>query len=295
MTEDRPRGDGGVAHATELTRERADADRSAFLGRIAGFAGREYRVVFRSQWPAGLALAFGIFAAGVVLYGQGQVGPTRPAAVVITLAELGVYLVPLAALALGHGTIVDADERGALELLFALPVPRRDVVVGVALGRAFALTGALAVGFGAGAVAFVRYAGLAGLPGYVTFAAGAVGVGVAFLALGVLVSAVAERKSHALGGALAVWAWFVLVHDLLALALAVALDLSRDALAVLVLANPVDVFRLFVLAGTGAPHGGTAASLVVDAVGVPVLVAALLGWMVLPVLAAARLVEQRTI
>lgn len=295
-TEGPPRGDGGVGHAAEFTRERAGAGSSdGVLERIGAFAAREYRVVFRSGWTGGLAVAFALFAVGVVLFSQGQVGPTRPAAVVITLAELAVYLVPLAALALGHSTIVDADDRGALELLFALPVPRRDVVVGATLGRAFALTGALVAGFAAGGVAFVRYAGLAGLAGYVTFAAGAVGVGVAFLGLGVLVSAVAEEKSHALGGALAVWAWFVLVHDLLALGLAVALDLSRGALAVFVLANPVDVFRLFVLAGTGAPYGGTAASLVVDSVGVPVLVAALLGWMVVPVLAAARLVERRTV
>ncbi|MFB6207404.1 MAG: ABC transporter permease [Haloglomus sp.] len=259
------------------------------------FAGREYRVVFRSRWTVGIALVVALFAVGVVTISTGRVGPTRPAAVVITLAELSVYLVPLIALALGHGTVVDAAERGTLELLLALPVPRRDVVLGATLGRAFALVGALAVGFGAGAVVFVREAGIAAVGSYLTFVGSGLWLGATFLGLAVLVSTAAPEKSYALGGSLVIWAWFVLVHDLLALGVAVALDLSRGSLTALVLANPVDVFRLLVLASADAAYGSSAAALVVDATGPGVLTAALLAWLVGPPLAASRLIDRRNV
>lgn len=309
MTDGEPRGDGGVgvgvddAVGVESVSPTETADTTATTDalpldiprRLLAFAGREYRVVFRSRWTLGIALVVTLFTVGVLTVTTGKVGPTRPAAVVITLAELSVYLVPLVALALGHGTVVDADERGTLELLLALPVPRRDVVVGATLGRAFALVGALAIGFGAGAVVFVQSAGIIALDRYLVLVGAILWLGVVFLGLAVLVSTAAPEKSHALGGALVLWAWFVLVHDLVALGLSVALDLSRGALTALVLANPVDVFRLVVLASTGAPNGGSAAALVVETLGTVPLAAALLAWAVVPGLLAGRLIERRNV
>jgi Cu-processing system permease protein len=303
MTDD-SRSDGGMSHAgthnAEAQRETTNAVGThsisgGHLGRIVAFAKREYRIVYRSQWPLGLAAAFALFAAGVVFFGTNEVGPTQASAVVVSLAELSVYLIPLAALALGHGTIVDADDRGSLEVLLSLPVPRADVVIGAAAGRAFAMAGSLLLGLAVGAVVFVQVGGGALLSMYVSYAVAAVALGVVFVALGVLVSTIAGQKSHALGGALLVWGWFVLVYDLLVLGVAVAVDLSTGALSALLLANPVDVFRLLVLSTSGAAYSGTTASIVVDSIGMPVLVGAMIAWLVVPVLLAGRLVNRRNV
>jgi ABC-type transport system involved in multi-copper enzyme maturation permease subunit len=63
-------------------------------------------------------------------------GPGRFDAVAASLAELGVYLVPLAGLAVGCDAIVGPARSGALELLFSLPVPKGRVVVGSVLAEA---------------------------------------------------------------------------------------------------------------------------------------------------------------
>lgn len=126
------------------------------------------------------------------------------------------------------------------------------------------------------------------------FLAGAVAVGAAFLAIAVLVSTLAREKTHALGGVLLVWVWFVLVHDLLALGVVAAFELPEAVLSVFVLTNPTSIFRVLVLGQLGTTAGsGFAAVLSTTGLSTPGLVAALLAWCVLPVAAAGLLVSRR--
>lgn len=288
MPDSRP--DGGV----ETCHDHAAVDRSGegSLQRVLAFAIREYRVVFRANWTSGLTLAFALFSVGVVFLTRSPLAHDRVAAVVLSLTELGVYLVPLAAFAFGYGAVVDARERGTLEVLLSLPVRRRDVLLGIYLGRATALAGALAVGLGAGGLLLVQFAPGA-LALYLRFVAAAVVAGLAFLAVALCLSTVAREKSHALGGSLLVWAWFVLVHDLLALGAVVTLDLPTGALAAFLLANPADLFRLLVLSGTPTAGSGFAAVLAAAGLSPTAVVVGLVAWIVAPVAAAAALLGRR--
>ncbi len=119
-----PVDDGGTEGSTAT-----DAADESALARLADsslltIARREYRLAVRSRWALGVALLFGLFTTAVVQFGASSVGPGRFDAVVATIAELGVYLVPLTALAVGYDAIVGADERGSLELMLALPVTK---------------------------------------------------------------------------------------------------------------------------------------------------------------------------
>jgi len=96
---------------------------------------REYRLAVRRRWALGVAVLFALFSVALVFLGGSAVGPTRVAAVLASFAQLGVYVVPLAALAVGFDTIVGADESGSLEMLLALPLSNAAVVVGTYLGR----------------------------------------------------------------------------------------------------------------------------------------------------------------
>lgn len=275
----------------------ATADASAYplvlVRPVAELAGREFRVATRRRWTYGLAVLFAVFTTGLVVFGTSQVGPTRYDAVVVSLAEFGVYVVPLAALAFGYDAIVGAAEEGSLELLFALPISRTGVVVGIYLGRAAAFTTAVVVGSTPGAVVLAALTTPAAVGPYAVFVLAATATGWAFLAVGTLVSTVAAGKVRALGVSLAAWAWFVLLHDLVALALVAALSLPRGMLAVLVLTNPVDAFRLLVLGQFPATSGGFAAVLTAANLSAPVLAAALALWTVGPLALAAWLVRRR--
>jgi Cu-processing system permease protein len=303
-----PAPDGGVVAAdapatqlhdggTERSTATDAADESA-LARLADsslltIARREYRLAVRSRWALGVALLFGLFTTAVVQFGASSVGPGRFDAVIATIAELGVYLVPLTALAVGYDAIVGADERGSLELMLALPVTKGRVVVGTAIGRAAVLSGAMLLGFVPGALLTVRYIGLASVGQYAAVALAAVLTACAMLGVAVLVSTVARTKTHALGAALAIWLWVALLHDLVALGAVAGFDLGSGAIAAAILLNPVDCFRVLALSQVDVVAGGFGSVLAQAGLTTPMVAAALVAWVVVPVGVAAKLIQRR--
>jgi len=258
-------------------------------------AGREYRLAVRRRWAVGVAVLFALFSTALVFLGGSSVGPARTNAVLASFAQVGVYLVPLAALAVGFDAVVGADESGSLEMLLALPLPAASVVVGKYLGRAAALAGGMLAGFAVGGGLLVRYAGVAVLGSYAPVVLAAVAAGCAFLGVGVLASALAAEKTHALGAALAAWVWFVLVHDLAALGLVATLDLPSWTVGAAVLLNPADLFRVLVLRTVPTTAGGIAGVLEATSLGGAVLLAALAAWTVLPVAGAVLAFRRRAV
>jgi len=283
----------GATDAAAAT-ETASAYSLAHLDQVVAVARREYAVLARARWHYGLALVFAAFSLAVVGLTGSAAGPTSAGALLLTLAELSVYLVPLAALALGYGAVVGAAERGTLELLFSLPLPREGVLVGKFLGRAAAFATGVTLGLGAGGVAVLARYGIGMLPAYLHYLLTAVTVGVAFLAVGVCLSAAASDKARALGAALLAWVWFVLVYDLAALWAVVALDPPRWALALVVLGNPADVLRVVVLSLVPSGTGGIGATIAATTVPAVALVAGLLAWVAVPVYVGGRLLARRS-
>lgn len=257
-------------------------------GSVASVAAREYRICARTRRISGVAVLFAAFSAVVASVGT----PGDPAATVATLIELSVYLVPLAGLAFGYDAVVGARERGTLDTLLVLPIDRRLAFVGVALGRAVAVATGLIVGLAAGGVVLALTAGPAALPTYVPYALLSVAVGVVALTAGVVVSAAATEKARALGAALLLWVWLVVVHDLLAVGLLTAVAVPGEVVTALLLANPADLYRV---AALGALPTASAEGTTLAAAGLsPGLAAlALAGWTVLLVALGAVLFARR--
>lgn len=303
-TPNRTSTDGGVAggesaaEATPGESARGDATISLrpklpFGGSVAAVALREYRLAVRSRWALGIALLFGLFTTAVVRFGTSAVGPGRVDAVVATVVELCVYLVPLVAFAVGYDAVVGADERGSLELLLSLPLSRGRVAVGMFLGRAAVLGGAVLLGFVPGGAVTALSLGVGAVGPYAVVALTASLAGCAILGVAVLVSTVAPTETHALGGSLALWLWFVLLHDLAALGAIAAFDLGGSAVAAAVLLNPVDCFRVVALSRVDVVAGGFGAVMARAGLTTWSAVAALAAWTVAPVALAARLLVRR--
>ncbi|WP_416841330.1 ABC transporter permease [Haloferax sp. DFSO52] len=300
MSDDQPpttirEPDGGVTAALDSTSETSGWAGFPVTGQILTVAQLEYRLSLRSRWTLALTTLFGLLSLLVVGFGGSSPGPVRVDAVIVSLASLATYLVPLAALVYGYDTIVGAEETGWLDMVFALPVSRGRVVTGAFLGRAASLVGATAIGFGIGGIALFLRADTVPWSLYANVLFGAVTLGLAFLAISVLVSTVAAEKTHALGIALLVWVWLVFGHDLAALGLIAASDLPNVALTGLVLANPIDIFRVFVLSGIDATGSGMAAVVAKTDLSTAVLVASALAWVVVPVGVAARVIRRRSL
>jgi Cu-processing system permease protein len=299
-----PTPDGGTGSVTASDAAAAldtDHDASTATGLrglavgTAQVAVREYRLAVRRRWAVGVAVLFALFSTALVFLGGSSVGPARVNAVLASFAQLGVYLVPLAALAVGFDTVVGADESGSLEMLLALPLSSGSVVVGKYLGRAAALAGGMLAGFAVGGALLVRYADLAVLGQYAVVALAAVASALAFLGVSVFASTLASEKTHALGGALAAWVWFVLVHDLAALGLVATLDLPSAVVSAAVLLNPAELFRVLVLRGIPTTAGGIAGVLETASLSGPILLVALAAWLAVPVAAATVAFRSRAV
>lgn len=289
------RTDGGIVEdAVADSVDETEANERGFVDeRIFTVAMQEYRLSFRNRWAFGLTGLFAVVAVLLVWFGGSTVGPSDFDSFVASLVVLSTYLLPLAALAFGYDAVVGPAENGWLDVVFALPVSRSQVVTGLYLGRAATLVGATLVGFGVAGVALVARTGSLSIGAYGVFVLAAAGVSCAFLAVSVLISTLVDEKTRALGLALVTWVWFVLAHDLVALGIISALALPDVALSAMVLANPADVFRMLVLSQLETAGTGLASVLAEANLSVSVLVAGMVAWTIGPVLAAARIIGRK--
>lgn len=267
----------GVVAAAEL--------RAALAGRLV----QGFGVVFALT-------ALGIAAAGLAASGQLVVqGFTRTA---VSLLSLALYLLPLVGLVLGAHAF--GVEDGGTELLLAQPVARGTVLLGRALGLAATLVLVSAIGFGLAGVAVLAGAGMDGLAGYILVAGGSTVVGLAGLALGVLLGVRARRRLSAVAMALVAWVVLAVLFDFAAIAL---LQFVGDGepgpmLLVLLAANPIDGMRALGLVGLGAdvllgPTGAALSKLLGPSGGAALVGAALLAWCVVPLGVAAHIYRRR--
>jgi Cu-processing system permease protein len=209
-------------------------------------AQRELREALRNKWLwfytlgfAGLALALsqaGLASAGYA--GLGGFGRTAA-----SLINALLLFVPLMGLSVGAGTLAGDRERGTLLYLLAQPVSRAEVFWGKALGAALALTVALALGFAVSGLGLAT-AGDADLATYAALVGYSVLLALAALGLGLTLSALTRRAATASGGALLLWLGLVFFGDLGVLASALALQPSPGTLLALLLANPLQAFKL---------------------------------------------------
>ncbi|GGO11807.1 nitrous oxide metabolic protein [Iodidimonas muriae] len=264
--------------------------------------GWELRIGLRNRWVVATTLVLAALALSLVLLGSaptGTVGASPITVVVVSLASLTIFLVPLIALLLSFDAIVGEAERGTLLLLLAYPVARWQVVLGKFLGHVLMLALATALGYGAAAaVLYVGEGADAGAwPAFALLIGTSVLLGAVFVALGSLVSIIVRERATAAGVAVALWLVLVLLYDAALLGLLVAdqgQTISAGSLDLLLLMNPADIYRLINLTAHEATAVASAMSAPIEA-GLPLwsLYAALIMWILLPLGAAVALFKRR--
>lgn len=141
------------------------------------------------------ALALAVSAAGYIL--SGGSGVQDFARTATSLTQLVLFVVPLMALVLG--TTALSSDRGAAEVLFSQPVPRRTLLWGRLLGLFAALTAAQALGFGASGLVIFSQSGGEGLTAFLLLIAGALALTAVFLSVAALIAGAGDgrRRSRA--------------------------------------------------------------------------------------------------
>lgn len=270
------------------------------------FAAEELKIALRSRWTQIFAVVFAILAAGVAAAGyviSGGHGVQDFSRTSASLVHLVVLIVPLVSLMLGVLSL--SLERGAAEVVFALPVSRWTILLGRMLGLFAALALAQSFGFGLAGLLVYTQSGPEGVGDFIVVLGASFLATAVFLALSALLSADAfgRRRTKALALALVAWLVGEVFIDLAALGLATFLP-SGAASRVLILAslvNPIGALRtgaLLLVEGTGAFGAASLALLrfTHGPAGAAVLIAvSLLCWIVVPALWAGRRLERADI
>ena len=272
------------------------------MGSIATLAWKEFRDGLRNKWVAGATLLLAALAFVLTLVGSTPTGllDVKPLAVtVVSISSLTIFLIPLIAFLLGYDAIVGEAERGCLLLMLTYPVSRLEILIGKYLGHAAILAFATLAGYGAAGAA-AAYIGNTDAESWRAFAGllfSSVLLGLAFLSLAYLVSAVVTERSTAAGIAVGLWLLFVIVYDLVLMGMLVASKggVGADLFPSLLLLNPADSYRLFNLTAFEnvrriSGMGGISATAQFPA---GVLLAALLAWIAVPLTAAIALFNRR--
>lgn len=279
----------------------------AIAGPIFAIAGKEIREGMRNRWVVAATLVLAALALGLAFMGSaptGTVDASRLAITVVSLASLSIFLVPLIALLLSYDSLIGEIERGTMLLLLSYPVGRGQVVWGKFLGHLALLAVATIIGYGTAALGIAAMsedaAGTRDWAAFTTLVASSIVLGASFLAIGLLASAWVRERATAAGVAVAVWLAFVLLFDLALLGWLTATGgqgISADAFQWILLLNPADAFRLLNLTGfTEIRNLSGMAGLSAEAsVPISILAAALVAWVLVPLLLAHLLFARRSL
>lgn len=252
---------------------------------------KEFKDGLRNRWVLAIALLLTAFALSLIFSGSAPVGETKASPLditIVSLATLNIYLIPLIALLLAYDAIIGEIERGTMALVLTYPLARWHIIIGKFLGQSAILAIAIAISYSITGIAVVLLHKKTGFAWsvwqpYLKMTATTLLLGMAFLAIGYVLSAIARQRGSAAGMAIGVWLFFVLLFDFILLGALVADKggkiLSAKALDVLLLTNPGDVYRLYNMSGNVTSGLGAQSGIVGNG---GVLLAALLLWIAVP-------------
>lgn len=260
---------------------------------ILTIARKELRDALRNKWLLLYTLIFGGLALLISSLSQSEIELAKLASydrTIASLVNLVLLFVPLIGLTFGATSLAGEHEIGTLRYLLTQPVSRVEVLFGKYLGVGGALLSSITLGFGAAGVVIALQGGgdessylltivLAGL------------LSLAMLSLGFLLSALTRKTATALGGALLVWLLLVFIGDLGLIGASIVTEMPLQTTLLIALANPLQSFKIASIFSTSAsldalgPAGVYAAD-TFDAALLPLLLAILLLWVIVPLGAA---------
>lgn len=272
------------------------------MNAVMTVAGKEFRDGLRSRWVLAITVIFALLALGIAYFGAaagGAVGFVSLDSTMASLSSLAIFIIPLIALLVSHDAIVGEEERGTLLLLLTYPLSHGQLLLGKFLGHAATLAAATVLGFGVAAAAIAVTSDVAPvelLRAFGFFILSATLLGWVFAAIGYLLSVIVGEKARAVGLALLVWFFFVLVFDLGLLGFLVGTGgaVHPEVFPYLLLLSPADVFRLANLGGTEAMQGlAGVATVARDSFQPGLLLGVLTIWLAVPLGLAGWLFRRR--
>lgn len=251
---------------------------------------KELQDARRNRWYLIYVVVFAVLSLALAWLGMtglgdyGLAGFGRTAASIINIVLL---IVPLMGLTLGAISLAGERERSTLLYLLAQPVTQLEVMLGKYLGLGIALFSALVFGFGISGIFIAIQGGSAEIKLYSLMVLLAFLLALVSLSLGFLISSTVRKGSTAVSIALFIWLLLLVFGDLGLMGTAMVLNLGVSQLLTLTVLNPMQIFKIAAilnLRGNLEVLGpaGIYALRTYGAQLMPVLVAILLAWILIP-------------
>lgn len=261
---------------------------------------KELRDALRNRWFLLYTLIFGGLALALSMTAQPDIAFAKLAGydrTVTSLVNLVLLFVPLMGLMFGATSLASDQETGVLNTLLAQPITRTEILLGKYFGVATALLSSLIMGFGLAGFALALDGG-GRVKGYAVMIVFACLLGLAMLSVGFLISTISQKTSTAVGGALFLWLFFVLVGDLGLIGASIVMELPLETTLLIALISPLQEFKMASISTTQASLDalGPAGLYADDTFGglfLPLLLASLLLWIFVPLGAAQLVFAQR--
>lgn len=264
------------------------------LVNIQAITRKELRDALRNRWFIVFTIAF----AGIALALSALMQPggtslrvmsySRTAA---SLVNLVLLFVPLIGLTLGAANVAGDRETGTLAYLLSQPVSRFEVLLGKYLGLAGALLAAVTLGFGVAGAALALQDTIQDAGSYLLMVLLACLLALAMLSVGFLLSSLARKTTTALGGALFLWLLLVFIGDLGIMGTAISMRLPIQTVFFIAVINPLQMFKIASILSIQAHlevlgPAGLYATDQFDGLLLPLLLAGLLIWIIVPLFGA---------
>ena len=222
---------------------------------------KEYRDTIRNKWLLIISSIFFILSIIVSYFGVfgKEVGFHSIKDTVIALVSLASFIVPIIAIMLGHGSIINEKERGSIHILLSYPLTRTEVFIGKYIGLGIVLLTTIFVGFGgAGVIIAFGSSWSVNWLSYILFLIATFMAGMIFLGFSMVVSVVAKKRSTAIGGGVFIWFLFTMIIGMLLLGIYAAtggdiqeymagnLESVPDWLWKAMFFSPLDTYQMFV-------------------------------------------------
>lgn len=262
----------------------------------------ELRLALRGRAPLIGALVFGTAAAVTALVGLAAfrrlgLGAVTPAA--MGLLELAVTLPALVAIVVGAAAFHGDGDAGFRAMLRAAGARPGALVLAKMWGILATAAVTVLAGYAAAALALSGTLGARDLAAFTFLVIVTLLVAVACGSVGLLISAIARERAGALLAAIGVWALFAIGVDLAVIGLAPALRSDGVVLALAAAIDPIEAARVAGLIALGADAHvlGAVGTYIESTLGagtaVLALLAALVMWTVLPLVAARAAITRR--
>lgn len=248
----------------------------------------------RNRWFYTFLVIFMVLAFAIIYMGimkSSSLGFESFNKTTASLLNLILFLIPMITLLLGGTSISGERENGTMNLMLSKPISAVEFIFGKYFGIATALVLTIVTGFGLMGMVVAFKVSMLDARAYLIFVVLAVLLALAFLSISMLISVLVNKRITAIIISTIVWFFFILVYDLVVMALATFFKGTSMAIFLLasILLNPADSVRILAIVNLGGetifgPSLVELTRMVTNVSSTFIIISSICAWIIIPLL-----------